>query len=70
MRGYRIVLKVLEIVLSTVFLLLCVKAICSHFHNHLRLVLRYGRQQIAPMPKSPSPVIATKTTPSTPDFVA
>jgi hypothetical protein len=44
MRGgtmrYRIVLKILEIVLSTVFLLLCVEAFCSHFYNHLRLVLR------------------------------
>jgi hypothetical protein len=67
---YRIVLKVLEIVLSTVFLLLCVKAFCSHFYNHLRLVLRYRRQQIAPKPKSPSPVIAKTAAPSTPDFVA
>jgi hypothetical protein len=67
---YRIVLKVLEIVLSTVFLLICVKAFCSHFYNHLSWVLRYRRQQITPMPKSPSPVIATKATPSTPDFAA
>jgi hypothetical protein len=47
MTGQRLVFKVVGILLSAAFLVLCAVAFCSHFHNDLKRLLRNRRQQIA-----------------------
>jgi hypothetical protein len=57
---YKLVFKVLEIVLSTVFLVLCTRAFLSHFYNDLRRLARSRRQHVEII-RSPSlvPVVET-----------
>jgi hypothetical protein len=42
--SHRLVFKVLEIILSTAFLVLCTKAFCSHFYRDLRKLFHKRRQ--------------------------
>jgi hypothetical protein len=54
----KIAFKVLEIILSTAFLVLCTKAFCSHFYRDLKRPLQNRRQQVAFIRTSPSLVPA------------
>jgi hypothetical protein len=54
----KIAFKVLEIILSTAFLLLCTKAFYSHFYRDLKRLLQNRRQQVAFIRTSPSLVPA------------
>ena len=47
MTGQRLVFKVVGIVVSAAFFVLCAKAFCSHFYNDLKRLLRNRRRQIA-----------------------
>jgi hypothetical protein len=59
MMPYRLVFKLLEIVLSTVFLVLCTKALFSHFYDDLRRLARSRRPQVG-MIQSPSLIPAVE----------
>jgi hypothetical protein len=47
MAGNRLTLRAVEVVMSTAFLVLCVKALCSHFYRDLKRAARIKRQPIA-----------------------
>jgi hypothetical protein len=57
MVGYKLFLKVLEVVLSAAFLFLCAKAFCSHFYKDLKTALRNRKQQIGFTEAAPSIVL-------------
>ena len=61
MVGYKLFLKVLEVVLSAAFLFLCAKAFCSHFYKDLKTALRNRKQQIGFTEAAPSIVPAVLT---------
>jgi hypothetical protein len=58
---HTLVFKILEIVLSMVFLVLCMKALCSHFYRDLRRMFHNRRQPIAFVRTSP-PLVPAKVT--------
>jgi hypothetical protein len=60
MAGNRLILRAVGAVISAAFLVLCLKALCSHFYRNLKRAARIKRQPIAFIHTAPSLVPAVE----------